>query len=145
MTLPARYGPRTERNVRPDAASASGLQSRAFARSLTVLVMVAGMPPQAAAASDSDSASLLAISTLGAIGFLVFAALAFGAFMLLRRTRRATNEVRRLNALLDVLDEGVAVCSGMQAVAVNTSLCQLIGIEAQDAQHLMISSFIALP
>jgi predicted signal transduction protein with EAL and GGDEF domain len=105
--------------------------------------MVVGMPPQAAAASDSDSASLLAISTLGAIGFLVFAALAFGAFMLLRRTRRATNEVRRLNALLDVLDEGVAVCSGMQAVAVNTSLCRLIGIEAQDAQHLMISSFIA--
>ena len=42
-----------------------------------------------------------------------------------------------------MLDEGVAVCSGMQAVAVNTSLCRLIGIEPQDAQHLMISSFIA--
>ena len=56
--------------------------------------------------------------------------------------RQAANEAQRLNALLDVLDEGVAVCTGMQAVAVNTSLCRLIGIERDDAQHLMISSFI---
>ena len=41
-----------------------------------------------------------------------------------------------------MLDEGVAVCSGMQAVAVNTSLCRLIGIAPEDANHLMISSFI---
>ncbi len=61
---------------------------------------------------------------------------------LLRRTRHAANEARRLHALLDVLDEGVAVCTGMQAVAVNTSLCRLIGIEHEDAPHLMISSFI---
>ena len=89
-------------------------------------------PPAAAAPGDIEQASLLAISTVGAIGVLVFGALAFGAFTLLRRTRRATSEVRRLNALLDVLDEGVAVCSGMQAVAVNTSLCRLIGVEPQD-------------
>ena len=62
---------------------------------------------------------------------------------MLRRSRDAANEARRLNALLDVLDEGVAVCSGMQAVAVNTSLCRLIGIERDDVGHLMISSFIA--
>ena len=54
----------------------------------------------------------------------------------------AAKEARRLNSLLDVLDEGVAVCTGMQAVAVNTSLCRLIGIAPDDAQHLMISSFI---
>ena len=144
MILPARKGPRTERNVAPDAASASGRQPRAFACWLAVLVLVVGMPPQAAAAAGNiESVSLLAISAVGAIGSLVLVALAFGAFTLLRRTRRATSEVRRLNALLDVLDEGVAVCSGMQAVAVNTSLCRLIGVEAQDAQYLMISSFIA--
>src|SRR5436190_20254710 len=53
------------------------------------------------------------------------------------------NEARRLQKLLDVLDEGVAVCTGMQAVAVNSSLCRLIGIEHEDAPHLMISSFIS--
>src|ERR1700759_1792497 len=31
----------------------------------------------------------------------------------------------------------------MQAVAVNSSLCRLIGMAPIDAQHLMISSFIA--
>jgi len=144
VTLPARKGQRTERNVRPDAASAAGRRLCAFACLLTALVVVVGMPPQAAAAAgDIESTSLLAISAVGAIGFLLFGALAFGAFTLLRRTRRATSEVRRLNALLDVLDEGVAVCSGMQAVAVNTSLCRLIGIQRDDVGHLMISSFIA--
>jgi PAS domain-containing protein len=67
-----------------------------------------------------------------ALTFLVASA---GAVMtLLRRSRHATNEARRLHALLDVLDEGVAVCTGMQAVAVNTSLCRLIGIEHDDAR-----------
>jgi PAS domain S-box-containing protein len=61
---------------------------------------------------------------------------------LLRRTRRDAKEARRLSSLLDVLDEGVVVCSGMQAVAVNTSLCRLIGIAPDDATHLMISSFV---
>ena len=93
--------------------------------------------------APAESASLLAVSAMAAVGLLVLVALGVGAFTLLRRAHRATNEVKRLNALLDVLDEGVAVCSGMQTVAVNTSLCRLIGIEARDAQHLMISSFIA--
>src|SRR5256885_282474 len=75
-----------------------------------------------------------------ALGALM--ALSMGATALLRRTRHAASEARRLHALLDVLDEGVAVCTGMQAVAVNTSLCRLIGIEHEDAPHLMISSFI---
>jgi diguanylate cyclase (GGDEF)-like protein len=78
----------------------------------------------------------------GALAVMLLVAIAAGATALLRRTRRAADEARRLHALLDVLDEGVAVCSGMQAVAVNSSLCRLIGIEHEDAPHLMISSFI---
>ena len=100
----------------------------------TVLGMVVGAPSQAAAANAGESAPLLAMSATVALGFLVVVALGVGAFVLLRRARRATNEVRRLNALLDVLDEGVAVCSGMQTVAVNTSLCRLIGIEARETR-----------
>jgi len=78
----------------------------------------------------------------GALAVVLLVAIAAGAIALLRRTRRAADEARRLHALLDVLDEGVAVCTGMQAVAVNSSLCRLIGIEHEDAPHLMISSFI---
>ncbi len=78
----------------------------------------------------------------GALAVMLLVAIAAGAIALLRRTRRAADEARRLHALLDVLDEGVAVCTGMQAVAVNSSLCRLIGIEHEDAPHLMISSFI---
>ena len=73
---------------------------------------------------------------------MVLLGLAAGAAALLRRSRHAASEARRLHALLDVLDEGVAVCTGMHAVAVNSSLCRLIGIEHRDASHLMISSFI---
>jgi len=78
----------------------------------------------------------------GALAIMFFVAIAAGVITLLRRTRRAADEARRLHALLDVLDEGVAVCTGMQAIAVNSSLCRLIGIEHEDAPHLMISSFI---
>jgi diguanylate cyclase (GGDEF)-like protein len=143
VTLPVRSGPRTERNVGADAGDASARPVHVLSWSLPVLGMVVGMPSQAAAAGSGESVSLLAVSAIAACSLLVLAALGAGVFTLLRRAHRATNEVKRLNALLDVLDEGVAVCSGMQTVAVNTSLCRLIGIEARDAQHLMISSFIA--
>ncbi len=73
---------------------------------------------------------------------VITVACAVGVASLLRRSRQAAKEAQRLHALLDVLDEGVAVCVGMQAVAVNTSLCRLIGIEHEDAAHLMMSSFI---
>ena len=65
------------------------------------------------------------------LGFLLSIALAIGVIALLRRTRQADNEARRLSALLDGLDEGVAVCRGMQAIAVNSSLCRLIGMPSQ--------------
>ena len=99
---------------------------------------------QALAADAAAAPVPLAVIVAGvglAVSFLV--ALAAGVTTLLRRSRVAANEARRLNALLDMLDEGVAVCTGMEAVAVNTSLCRLIGIERDNVGHLMISSFIA--
>ena len=105
--------------------------------------MVAFAPAEAATlAGGNDSISLLMILSGGALAAMLFIGLAAGISALLRRTRRAANEARRLQKLLDVLDEGVAVCTGMQAVAVNSSLCRLIGIEHEGAPHLMISSFI---
>jgi len=101
-------------------------------------------PAQALAADAPGEAIPIVVVIAGvglAISFLV--AVAAAVMALLRRSRVATSEARRLNTLLDMLDEGVAVCTGMQAVAVNTSLCRLTGIRREDVAHLMISSFIA--
>jgi diguanylate cyclase (GGDEF)-like protein len=142
VSLAARNEQRLTRDDVPDLAGAAGCARLPAWRCFAVLGMVVFAPSQAAAEAGAPALpALIAAGT--ALCFLLLVALAIGTVALLRRTRQAANEARRLNALLDVLDEGVAVCSGMQAVAVNTSLCRLIGIGAQDAQHLMMSSFIA--
>jgi len=133
-----------ERNVGPDAPPASRSFSRALPGILMLLGSVVSYPTSAvAAAESSDTVSFALMIGAAALGFLLSIALAIGVIALLRRARQADNEARRLSALLDGLDEGVAVCRGMQATAVNSSLCRLIGMAAGDAQHLMISSFIA--
>jgi diguanylate cyclase (GGDEF)-like protein/PAS domain S-box-containing protein len=110
---------------------------------ITLLGTVAHAPAEAAAAIDrGPPVSMAIIVAGGALAFLLLVAIGMATSALLRRTRLAAKEARRLTSLLDVLDEGVVVCSGMQAVAVNTSLCRLIGIEPADAHQLMISSFI---
>ena len=110
---------------------------------IILLGTVAPAPAEAAAAIDRGPSVSMAIIVAGAaLAFLLLVAIGMASSALLRRTRLAAKEARRLTSLLDVLDEGVVVCSGMQAVAVNTSLCRLIGIEPADAHHLMISSFI---
>ena len=101
-------------------------------------------PDQALAAIGTVESIPVVVLLVGlALALSFLGAVAAAVTTLLRRSRDAANEARRLNALLDMLDEGVAVCTGMQAVAVNTSLCRLIGIERDDVGHLMISSFIA--
>jgi len=106
-----------------------------------LLGVVASLPAQAAD-ETAGATSLALITAGGALAFVLIVALTLSVNALLRRTRRDAKEARRLSSLLDVLDEGVAVCTGMQAVAVNTSLCRLIGIAPEDANHLMISSFV---
>lgn len=142
MTPPGCSNPRAPRARRPDAC-ASGPRRRAAFHLITLLGVVAGWPAEAAATDEVGQAASLALIAAGAaLAFLLIVALSLGVNALLRRTRRDAKEARRLSSLLDVLDEGVVVCSGMQAVAVNTSLCRLIGIAPDDATHLMISSFI---
>jgi diguanylate cyclase (GGDEF)-like protein len=118
---------------------------RSRAAACLLALATALFTPLEAYAADAQSEPIPLVVLVAGIGlavsFLVASAAAVAT--LLRRSRKAANEARRLNALLDMLDEGVAVCVGMQAVAVNTSLCRLIGIEREDAAHLMISSFIA--
>src|SRR5207302_11106872 len=70
------------------------------------------------AAVGREAASSALIAGAGAVGFIILAALGYGALVLLRRTSHAANEARRLRALLDVLHEGVAGCSRMPAAAV---------------------------
>jgi diguanylate cyclase (GGDEF)-like protein/PAS domain S-box-containing protein len=111
---------------------------------LPALGVILLAPAQALAASATIESIPLVVMVVGlALALSFLGAVAAAVATLLRRSRDAANEARRLNALLDMLDEGVAVCTGMQAVAVNTSLCRLIGIERDDVGHLMISSFIA--
>lgn len=90
----------------------------------------------------------------GSDGFATAVAIACGIAILLafvgfgvaawsrRRAARALTEVRRLESLFDLLEEGIVVCSGMQVVAANASMCRLIGVSKDVVQELMISHFI---
>jgi diguanylate cyclase (GGDEF)-like protein/PAS domain S-box-containing protein len=76
------------------------------------------------------------------LGILVLVGFALATTTFNRRARKAVEEVRRLESLFDVLEEGIVICSGMQVVAANTSLCHLIGVEMEDLHDVLISSFI---
>jgi diguanylate cyclase (GGDEF)-like protein len=123
---------------RPHAMGACGFATGFFIS----IGMVVFSPAVAAPAGEGNATSFAVIVGASALALLLFIACMIAVTALWRRTRQAAKEAKRLNSLLDVLDEGVAVCTGMQAIAVNTSLCRLIGIEHEDAPHLMISSFI---
>jgi diguanylate cyclase (GGDEF)-like protein/PAS domain S-box-containing protein len=139
--------PKRRRKLRDERSSAAfglGARSRAAAWVFIALGTVVGLPAPAFAADTSAPATSIGlIAGIVLLGIAALGALGLSAYALLRRSRQEAREAKRLNALLDVLDEGVAVCTGMQAIAVNTSLCHLIGIAREDAQHLMISSFIS--
>jgi diguanylate cyclase (GGDEF)-like protein/PAS domain S-box-containing protein len=51
-------------------------------------------------------------------------------------------EAHRLTSLFDVIAEGILVCSGLQILAANTSICRQTGIGADEVGDLMLSSFI---
>ena len=143
MALAAHSEPRVMRGSRPNAATAVGTRSRVAISYFTLLCVVVLAAGPAAAAENGELGAIAWTAGLTVFGLIILTAAALAVLALLRRLRQATGEARRLTRLLDVLDEGVAVCSGMQAVAVNTSLCRLIGITPEDCHHLMISSFIA--
>ena len=67
---------------------------------------------------------------------------AVAGILLHRRAGRAVEEAQRLTSLFDVIAEGVLVCSGLQIIAANTSICRQVGIAAEEVGDLMLSSFI---
>lgn len=76
------------------------------------------------------------------VTIVVVAGAGVGAFVLQRRAGKAVEEVRRLTSLFDVLAEGILVCTGMQVLVANTSICRQVGIGSDEVRDLMISSFI---
>jgi diguanylate cyclase (GGDEF)-like protein/PAS domain S-box-containing protein len=135
---------RTLREERSSAALGLGAGSGAAAWTFIILgTVVVLSDPAFAADMSAPATSIGLIAGIILLGVAGLGTLGLGAYVVLRRSRQQAREAKRLNALLDVLDEGVAVCSGMQAIAVNTSFCRLIGVAREDAQHLMISSFIS--
>jgi diguanylate cyclase len=83
---------------------------------------------------------------LGAVLLVaVLTAAVITGVLLHRRAGRAVEEAHRLTSLFDVIAEGVLVCSGLQIVAANTSICRLAGIGAAEVGDLMLSSFIRDP
>ena len=87
-------------------------------------------------------APVLAV-VLAAVLVVAILAGAVGAGVLLhRRAGRALEEAQRLTSLFDVIAEGVLVCSGLQIVAANTSICRQVGIGPEEVGDLMLSSFI---
>lgn len=79
----------------------------------------------------------------GGIAALGIALLTIGIVLLRRRAGRAARDMQSLEQLFDRLDEGILVCSGMQVVTANTSLCRLIGVDPADQSELMLSRFIS--
>jgi diguanylate cyclase (GGDEF)-like protein/PAS domain S-box-containing protein len=73
---------------------------------------------------------------------VVLAAAVTTALLLHRRAGRALEEAGRLTSLFDVIAEGILVCSGLQILAANTSICRQTGIGADEVGDLMLSSFI---
>src|SRR5438105_4465375 len=111
----------------------------------SVLVASSGDAAHAAAAgalADSSDAFTIGVAIAGGIAVLL-AVIGLGvAAWARRRAARALTEVRRLESLFDLLEEGVVICSGMQVIAANSSLRRMIGVSAEAAPELMISNFI---
>jgi diguanylate cyclase (GGDEF)-like protein len=95
-------------------------------------------------AATGGGSEVFSIGLVIACGAAVLLGLASGiaALWSRRSTTAALAEIRRLESLFDLLEEGIVVCSGMQVVAANASLCSLIGIPTGAVPELMISNFI---
>jgi diguanylate cyclase (GGDEF)-like protein/PAS domain S-box-containing protein len=84
----------------------------------------------------------LALILAAALVVAVVAGTVFAALVLHRRAGQAVEEARRLTSLFDVIAEGILVCSGLQIIAANTSICRQAGIRADEVGDLMLSSFV---
>lgn len=115
-----------------------------------VLSLIAAPLPVARALQVTrvESAELMTLPAIPlpdmAIAGLVaaFFVAGFAGWRICRRASQAEEDVHRLEALLNMLDEGVAVCSGMQVVTANVSLCRMIEADPRADSDMMLSAFI---
>ena len=126
-------------------AKAAG-RARAVAALLGAVVFAACEPAAAAMLAPSRAAfgqvPWLALVLTAVVVVAVLVGAVITALLLHRRAGRAVEEAQRLTSLFDVIAEGILVCSGLQIVAANTSICRQTGIGANEVGDLMLSSFI---
>jgi diguanylate cyclase (GGDEF)-like protein/PAS domain S-box-containing protein len=100
---------------------------------------VAVLPGQGGAVAHVASIGVI----LGIVcAVVLLGTVAVAAILLHHRAGKAVEEARRLNSLFDVVAEGILVCSGMQVIAANTSICRQAAIGVEEVGDLMLSSFI---
>ena len=84
----------------------------------------------------------LALALIALLVVALLASAVVAAVFLHRRAGKAVEEAQRLTSLFDVIAEGILVCSGLQIIAANTSICRQAGIGAEEVGDLMLSSFV---
>jgi diguanylate cyclase (GGDEF)-like protein/PAS domain S-box-containing protein len=116
------------------------------------LVAAVWAPVDAAAAvsaapnpSGWGQMTALVLILAGVLVIAILATVAVAALLLHRRAGRAVEEAQRLTSLFDMIAEGVLVCSGLQVIAANTSICRQAGMRPEEVGDLMLSSFIHDP
>jgi PAS domain S-box-containing protein len=87
-------------------------------------------------------APVLALVVAAVLVVALVAGVVVAAVLLHRRAGRAVEEAQRLTSLFDVIAEGVLVCSGLQIIAANTSICRQVAIGTEEIGDLMLTSFI---
>src|SRR5262249_16488697 len=140
---------RQDRDLATDQP-ARGARAAAVAAALAALLATFGLamhPVEAAAAAGAPSPTMfwqgpltLILATVAAAGMV--AAAAGRGLWFHRRAGSAVEEARRVTSLFNVIAEGILVCSGLQVVAANTSICRQAAVGADEVGDLMLSSFI---
>lgn len=148
MKSATREHSRLQTDRRPVGAG-SARRPRTIAALLAVVTLGVPGPIAAAAAAvpPSQTTAFAPFPSLALIlgivlAVVVIAAVSAAAVLLHRRAGKAVEEAQRLTSLFDVVAEGILVCSGMQVIAANTSICRQAGIDANEVGDLMVSSFI---
>ena len=118
------------------ACGAKALGRARAVAALQAAVVFAACEPAAAATLAPSQAAFGQVPWIALVlAVLVVAVLAgavIAALMLHRRAGRAVEEAQRLTSLFDVIAEGILVCSGLQIIAANTSICRQTGIGADE-------------
>jgi diguanylate cyclase (GGDEF)-like protein/PAS domain S-box-containing protein len=133
--------PASDAEIAPRASAVAALLAAAaltLHEPAEAAAAVAVVPSQSAFGQSPSLTLILA----GVLAIATLAAAAVAALLLHRRAGRAVEEAQRLTSLFDKIAEGILVCSGLQVIAANTSICRQASIGAHEVGDLMLSSFI---